>query len=296
MIAVMGATGNVGSKVANLLLQAGEDVRALQHGRDLTALREAGAEVLKGDAMIAGELMAFFDGAVAALVLLPENVADPAFVENRLVMSRAIRDALRASGVAHVVALSAVGADRADVPGPPGGLHRFERDLSELEETNVLVLRSAAYMDYLLAALPMIQDQHINGSAIKAAVRFPMVATQDVAIEAAERLRHRDFTGHEVKFMLGPEDLTMAEATTAIGRRLGTPDLPYVEFPPDGVKAALVGAGMSDEVAGLIVDLQLARNEGDFLGGVERTAASPSPTRLEDFLNHALPSDAGADR
>ena len=59
MIAVMGATGNVGSKVANLLLQAGEDVRALQHGRDLTALREAGAEVLKGDAMIAGELMAF---------------------------------------------------------------------------------------------------------------------------------------------------------------------------------------------------------------------------------------------
>ena len=36
----------------------------------------------------------------------------------------------------------------------------------------------------------------------------------------------------------------MAEATTAIGRRLGTPDLPYVEFPPEGVKAALVGAGM----------------------------------------------------
>jgi hypothetical protein len=96
--------------------------------------------------------------------------------------------------------------------------------------------------------------------------------------------------------MLGPEDLTMAEATTAIGRRLGTPDLPYVEFPPDGVKAALVGAGMSDEVAGLIVDLQLVRNEGDFLGGVEGTAASPSATRLEDFLNYALPSDAGADR
>jgi len=121
VIAVMGATGNVGSKVANLLLQAGEDVRALQHGRDLTALREAGAEVLKGDAMIADELMAFFDGAVAALVLLPENVADPAFVENRLVMSRAIRDALRAAGVAHVVALSTVGADPPTYPGPREG-------------------------------------------------------------------------------------------------------------------------------------------------------------------------------
>ncbi len=296
MIAVMGATGNVGTKVADLLLQAGEDVRALQHGRNLAALREAGAEVVDGDAMIADELMAFLDGAVAALVLLPENVADPAFVENRLLMSRAIRDALRASGVAHVVALSAVGADRADVPGPPAGLHRFERDLSELEETNVLVLRSAAYMDYLLAALPMIRDQHINGSATAADVRFPMVATQDVASEAAERLRHRDFIGHEVKFLLGPQDITMAEATTAMGRRLGMPDLPYVEFPPDGVKAALVSAGMSYEVAGLIVDLQLARNEGDYFGRMERTASSTNPTRLEDFLNNALPSDAGADR
>lgn len=291
MIALMGAAGNVGSKVANLLLQAGEDVRALQHGRDLAALRQAGAEVVKGDAMTADELTAFFDGAVAALVLLPENVADQAFEENRVVMSRAISDALRASGVPHVVALSTLGADRADVPGPPRGLHRFERDLSELEGTNVLVLRSAAYMDYLLAALPMIEEQHINGSAIRGDVRFPMVATLDVASEAAERLRRRDFSGHEVMFLLGPEDLTMAEATTAIGKRLGTPDLPYVEFPPDGVKAALIGAGMSSEVASLIVDLQLARNEG-FFGSVDRPAASTSLTRLEDFLNEALPSGA----
>ncbi|MGH3143189.1 MAG: hypothetical protein ACRDO9_08685, partial [Gaiellales bacterium] len=86
-------------------------------------------------------------------------------------------------------------------------------------------------------------------------------------------------------------DLTMAEATTAIGKRLGTPGLPYVEFPPDGVKAALIGAGMSGEVASLIVDLQLARNEG-FFGSVDRPAASTSPTRLEDFLNEALPSRA----
>ena len=56
------------------------------------------------------------------------------------------------------------------------------------------------------------------------------------------------------------------------------------------MKAALVGAGMSDEVAGLIVDLQLARNQGDFFAGIDRTMASTTPTRLEDFLNQALPS------
>ena len=289
MIAVMGAAGNVGRKVADLLLEAGEGVRALQHARDLTNLKERGAEVVTGDAMSVDDLRAFFDGAVAALVLLPENLADPSFVENRTVMSRVIRDALRASGVGHVVALSMVGAALADAPGPPGGLHVFERDLGGLE-SNLLMLRSAAYMDYLLAAVPMIQAQGVNGSAVRADVRFPMVATQDVAREAAERLRRRDFTGHAVKLLLGPGDVTMAEATKAIGARLEMPDLPYVEFPPDGVKGSLVGAGMSEEVAGLLVDMQLAVNDGRYFEGVRRTPESTTPTRFEGFLAEALPA------
>lgn len=291
MIAVMGAAGNVGSKVADLLLRAGEEVRALEHTRELTELRERGAEVATGDAMSVEDLRAFFDGALSALVLLPENVADPAFVENRAAMSRAVRDALRASGVNHVVALSAVGAARADAPGPPGGLHDFERNLAELEAVSVLILRSAAYMDYLLASVPMIQAQRINGSAVKADVRFPMVATQDVAREAADRLARRDFAGHQVKLLLGAEDITMAGATNAIGARLGVPDLPYVEFPPEDVKGALLGTGMSEQVAGLLVDMQLALNEGRYFEGVRRTAESTTSTRLQDFLTQPLPVD-----
>jgi uncharacterized protein YbjT (DUF2867 family) len=290
MISVMGAAGNVGGRVADLLLNAGEKVRALEHRRELTDLRERGADVIQGDAMSVEDLRALFDGAVAALVLLPENVADSRFVENRAAMSRTIRDALSAAAVGHVVALSSVGAARADAPGPPGGLYGFERDLAELDDANILVVRSAAYMDYLLAALPMIQAQEVNGSAVRADVRFPMVATQDVAREAAERLRKRDFTGHQVKLLLGPEDVTMADATRAIGARIGRPNLPYVEFPPDGVKGALIRAGMSEQVAGLIVDMQLAVNEGSYFVGVTRTVESTTSTRLEDFLGQALPA------
>jgi uncharacterized protein YbjT (DUF2867 family) len=292
VIGVMGAAGNVGSKVADLVLDAGDEVRVLEHARDLKTLRERGAEVVSGDAMNVEDLRALFAGVSAALVLLPENVADPAFVGNRAAMSRAICGALGAEGVSHVVALSAVGAARADAPGPPGGLHGFEQDLRELEAANVLVLRSAAYMDYLLASLPMIQAQRINGSAVRADVRFPMVATEDVAREAAERLRKRDFTGHGVKLLLGPEDLSMAEATRAIGERLGMPDLPYVEFPPHDVRGALIGAGMSEQVAGLLVDMQRALNDGLYFERVRRTAESATPTTLKDFLNRALPDDA----
>lgn len=288
----MGAAGNVGRKVADLLLEASAEVRVLQHARGLNELRARGADVVEGDAMNVQDLKVLFGEASAALVLLPDNMADPSFIENRTAMSRAICDALRTENVSHVVVLSAVGAGRADAPGPPGGLHAFEQDLGELETCNLLALRSASYMDYLLAALPMIQAQKVNGSATKADIRLPMVATQDVAREAAERLMERDFVGHAVKFLLGPEDITMTEATKAIGERLGMPDLPYVTFPPADVKAALQAAGMSGQVAGLIVDMQLALNEGTYFEGVRRTAESTTPTRFHDFLDSALPDDA----
>lgn len=291
MIAVMGAAGNVGSKVTDLLLRQNEEVRVFEHERKLEEFRERGAEVVTGDATNVEDLESLFKYAVAALVLLPENMADPQFAATRSRISYAIADALRETRVSHVVALSSVGADRADAAGPPAGLHEFEQRLSELEGVNVLVLRSAFYMDYLLANLPLIQSQKINGSAIKGDLKYPMIATQDVAREAAERLVRRDFAGHQAKLLLGPEDVSMREATATIGSLVGLLELPYVEFPPDGVKDALMGAGMSEEAATLLVEMQLAINEGRPFEGVRRTAESTTPTRLEEYLKNALSVD-----
>jgi uncharacterized protein YbjT (DUF2867 family) len=115
-----------------------------------------------------------------------------------------------------------------------------------------------------------------------------MVATQDVAREAAERLVRRDWSGHQGKLLLGPEDVSMRQATSQIGSLLGLPDLPYVEFPPAPMKDGLVAAGMAEEAATLLVDMQLGINDGWFFGKVQRTPDSTTPTRLEEFLKDAL--------
>jgi uncharacterized protein YbjT (DUF2867 family) len=173
MIALMGAAGNVGGKLADLLLEGNEDVRVLEHRRRLDELRGRGAEVVTGDALDREDLRALFQGADAAFVLLPDNLDDPRFVVNRSRMSQAITEALGETGVGHVVALTAVGADREGAPGPPAGLHEHERRLSGLEGVNLLMLRSATYMDYLLASLPLIRSQRINGSAIDGTCATP---------------------------------------------------------------------------------------------------------------------------
>jgi uncharacterized protein YbjT (DUF2867 family) len=289
MIVVTGAAGNVGGKVSDRLLREDQPVRVLEHGRSLEDLGRRGAEVVTGDLADPATLGVLLKDAEAALVVLPDVVTDPEFTAARSRMSRVIVDAIGGSGVTHVVALSTVAAGDPDATGPAAGLRELERRLSQLQDRNVLVLRSPFYMENLLAAIPLIRARGVNGSAIDGDLRLPMIATRDVAREAAERLLRRDFTGHRARLLVGPEDVSMAAATRALGERLGLPDLPYVQFPPDGVRGALVGAGMSEEAAAEMVELQLALNRAGPFHAVRRAADTTTPTRLEEFLDTVLP-------
>ena len=113
-----------------------------------------------------------------------------------------------------------------------------------------------------------------------------MIATCDVAAEAAARLLRRDVAGHQVKLLLGPEDVTMAAATQAVASEVGAARR-HASSSPRTSRAALAGAGMS-EVASLMVDMQLAMNKGWPFANVARTAESTTPTTLEAFLKALL--------
>lgn len=288
MIAVMGAAGNVGGKVADLLLGQGQPVRVLEHRRSLEDLARRGAEVVTGDLTDAGEVGVLLKDVTAALVVLPDVVTDPEFTATRSRMSRVIADALAGSTVGHVVALSTTAAGHPGATGPAAGLRELEQRLSRLQDRSVLVLRSPFYMENLLAGIPLIRSQGINGSAIDADLALPMIATRDVAREAAERLARRDFSGHGVKLLAGPEDVTMRAATLALGERLGLPEVPYVQFPAAGVREALRGAGMSEEAAAEMVELQLAIGERRPFAGLRGSADVTGPTRLADLLDEVI--------
>ncbi len=288
MIAVMGASGNVGSKVTDRLRQEQRDVRVFGRSADrLEQFGGQGAEVVVGDAMKIDDLQRLFKDVESALVVLPDNVTDSNYASNRSAMGAAITQALGDQRVAHVVMASSLGADQDHGVGQVVGLHELEELLFGLEDASVLALRAAWHMENLLGSIPMAREQKINGSIVKGDVKFPMTACVDIAEVAARHLLQRDFTGHMVKTVLGPEDRSMNEATRALGEVLGIPDLPYVEFPPEGVKAALRGIGWSEEFVSLLVESQIAINEGRIVGG-ERTAENTTPTRLEEFLRGAL--------
>jgi uncharacterized protein YbjT (DUF2867 family) len=291
MIAVMGASGNVGSKTADRLLQDGQDVRVFGRSAErLEPLRQRGAEVVVGDAMNVEDLQKLFRDADAALVVLPDNVADPDYASNRSKMSQAIVQALADRHVGHVVMTSSLGAERERGVGPVNTLHELEELLFGMEDTHVLSNRAALHMEQnLLGAIPLIQAQRMNATAFRGDLRMPMIATADIAERAASHLARRDFSGHGVEIVLGPEDLTMDEATQAIGDVLGLQDVRYIAVAPEDAKAALQGVGMSGEFASLLVEMQVTVNEGLF-DGVVRTPESTTPTTISDFLKRAIAS------
>lgn len=289
MIVVVGAAGNVGRGVADILLGENQQVRVLEHHRELRELAERGAEVASGDLRNSDDVRTLLKGADATLLMLPEDLRDPGFVANRSEMNRNIVSVLKSEPVGHVVMISSVGADHGEGVGQIGGLHELEHLLFELPDINVLALRSAWRMENLLGALPMVEAQKMNGGVLDGDLGIPMIAARDVAHEAAERLIRRDFAGNVVKTLIGPEEATLRQATAALGSRLGLPNLPYVQLLPDGVEEALRGTGMSEEAASVLVESQVALNEG-------RLDPGPDPerteTRLDEFLSAALTGKA----
>jgi uncharacterized protein YbjT (DUF2867 family) len=283
MITVMGATGNTGKKITEALLKAGEKVRALGRSESkLAELKGAGAEVLGGDTNEAAFLAKAFRGADAVYTLLP---TDPRAADYRAEQDRqgeAIVKAIRESGVRYVVALSSMGADL-DQGGVIAGLHAQEERLKAIEGINLLLLRPVSFFENFYSSVALIKQERINGDCVEASLAIPMVGTRDIASAAVKALKARDWKGVIVRELLGPRDISHAEATRILGEKVGKPDLQYVRFSYDDHAKALVQAGLSESFARLYVEMTRAFNEGTVKP--ERTAENTTPTRFEDFAD-----------
>jgi uncharacterized protein YbjT (DUF2867 family) len=241
-----------------------------------------------GEATDADYLTGAFSGADAVYTLIPPSVVVedyPAFQDQA---GEAIVRAIREAGVGRVVFLSSVGADQPAGTGPIAGLHRQEGRLRSLEGVDVLALRPGFFFENHLETLGLIKHQGINGSAIAPDTSLPMIATMDIAEAAAEALMAPDFSGFVVRELLGPRDLTMAEANGIIGDAIGIPELPYVQFPYEDFEAALAQMGISASIAALYSEMARAFNDGLVRSLEGRLAANTTPTSLETFAAEVL--------
>jgi uncharacterized protein YbjT (DUF2867 family) len=281
MYVILGASGNTGSIIANSLLLKGEKVRVV--GRDdgrLQSFVRKGAEAFTADLTDSAALAKAFRGARAAYLILPPINSR----EDQERQSDAIAKAVKESGLRHAVYLSSYGAHVPEGTGPVTGLHSSEQKLNAISDLNVLHLRAAYFMENNLAAIDMIHGMGLFGHALLPDLKLPMIATRDVGNYAAQRLFDLDFSGKQTRELLGERDLSMAEATAAIARGIGKPDLRYEQFTYDQVQQALTQMGFSPKKAAVYIEMFRAINTGVLAAQESRSPENTTPTSFEKFV------------
>lgn len=282
MIAITGATGNIGSMITADILSKGQNVRCIARTVDnLKRTAVKGADIAAVSLEDTAALSNAFTGVDAVFAMIPPHYQASDFRAFQNAIGASISEAVETSGVKYVVNLSSQGAHLTDKTGPIKGLHDQEQRLNKLKGVNILHLRPTYFMENLLANIDMIKQMNIMGSAIRGDMNIPMIATQDIARFAAERLLKKDFSGITVKDLLGQRDVSMNEAAEIIGKKIDRPDLKYVQFSYEDTEKALVDMGFSSDVARLFIEMSKAFNQG--LINTPRTQENTTDTPLEKF-------------
>jgi uncharacterized protein YbjT (DUF2867 family) len=285
MYVILGASGNTGHVVAKNLLARGQKVRVVgRNAAHLQSLAGEGAEMFIGDVLDATTLTRAFDKADAAYVMIPPNPTsnDVRAYEDRV--SDAIAAAVLEAGVKHVVSLSSFGADKPSGTGPVAGLHDLEQKLNQINGANALHLRAGYFMEN---SLPQVGAIRMLGKVIgplSPNLKLPVIATRDIGTAAADALLRLAFQGKQTQELQGQRDLDYSEAVSIIGNAIGKPDLGYIQAPDDQIRAAMVQMGMSDNFAGLILEMAGALNTGHMRTLEPRTASNTTPTKFETFV------------
>lgn len=286
MYVICGATGNIGGKITNMLLNAGKEVRVISRSRErLQTFIDRGAEPWVGSLEDTGFLTKAFTGATAVFAMEPPNLQADDYRTYTNKIGTSISTAIEKSGVKQVVNLSSIGAHLSERTGVVLALHDQEERLNKIKGINVVHLRPSYFMENLLMTMPMIKEQNIIGSAIKPDLKFAVVSTIDVADVAAKYLLSSDFTGHEVRNILGPGEITFNEITSVIGKAIGKTNLSYRQFPYSEVEGTMIDQGISNSVASALTEYLHAMNDGAVWSDSKRTPESTTPTTIENFAS-----------
>lgn len=289
MYVILGATGNTGSVAAKTLLAKGQKVRVV--GRDNSRLAQfvnKGAEAFEGDVLSAESLAKAFAGAKAVYAMIPPVMDSADFRAYQDQVTEAIARALEAARVTHAVTLSSIGADKPEKTGPVLGLHNMEARFNRIAGLNVLHLRAGYFMENTLAQVGVIRNFGMLAGPVRSDLALTMIATRDIGVAAAEALLALNFSGQQVRELLGQRDLTYSELAKIVGAAIGKPGLAYSQLPSEMVIQAMTQMGISANVAGLLCEMSDSLNSGYMRALEPRTAANTTPTSFETFVQEVF--------
>jgi uncharacterized protein YbjT (DUF2867 family) len=222
MYAVTGITGQVGGHVADTLMTAGRQVRAVvRDPRKGAGWESRGCNVAVADVADPVALAEAFRGTQGVFILLPPTFdPTPGFPEARAVIA-ALRAAIESARPERVVCLSTIGA-QAEQENLLTQLTLLEQALADAP-VPVTFLRPGWFMENSTWDVAPARDQGVMPSFLQPLGRpIPMVSVGDVGRIAAELLQEV-WAGKRVVELEGPARVSPNDIAAAFSELFGRP-------------------------------------------------------------------------
>lgn len=278
---VTGASGQLGRRVIELLLEAGIPnlVAASRNPAKLADLAAKGVETRRADFDDPASLAVAFAGIDRLLLVSTDALDQPG---RRIAQHRAAVAAAAAAGVKHVVYTSAPGA-RPQVDGGVIDDHFWtEQALAAQPSLTWTILRHNIYCEILL----MGAGQAVAGGALYSATAGAgraYVSREDCARADAAALVKGE--GRQILDVSGPAAVTQDEIAALLAEFSGKP-VAHHDLPADALRQGLTAAGLPPVMVQVLVDFDVAASQGQhaIVTDVVETLTGRPPTSVRGFL------------
>jgi NAD(P)H dehydrogenase (quinone) len=271
VIGVTGSTGQLGSRIARLLAEAGVPQRLIV--RDPARAPELPAAEVAQAAYGEEAFVDALDGVETLMLLSATESAD------RVALHKATVEAAVAAGVQRIVYTSFLGA-------APGATFTFARDHWHTEEhirstgVDFTFLRDNLYLDFVTGYVG--QDGVIRGPAGDG--RVAAVARDDVAAVAARVLVDPGHSGAAYD-LTGPAAFTLAEAAAVLSSAWDRRVRYEAETLDEAYRSREVYGAPAWEVAGWVTSYAaIASGELSALSSAVEDITGRPPTSLEEYV------------
>jgi uncharacterized protein YbjT (DUF2867 family) len=237
---IIGASGMVGSRIVDLLVQDGRQVRATTHRREAVGNRN-GIERMYFDAATGQGLEAVFEGVDRAFLMVP-----PGFADHYKVLAPLIAEARR-RGLERVVLMTAMGANLADTP------FRKAEEALKASGLGYAIVRPNWFMqNFNTFWLAGIRDEGVIRLPVGKG-RTSFIDARDIAAVAAQLLTAPQLEDIELD-VTGPTALDHDEVARILSMATNRP-VRFENVEPEVLGKGLVAAGVPADYAAFLLQI-----------------------------------------
>ena len=281
---LLGSLGNISKPLAEKLISEGHEVTVISSKPEKTAQIEAlGAKAAIGSVEDVVFLTKTFTGADAVYTMVPPHFGATNWKKYIAGIGENYATAIKNSGIKNVVNLSSIGAHMPEGCGPVSGLYLVEKALNGLDGVNVRHLRPGFFYPNFMNQIGMIKNMGITGGNYGEGTTLVIVHPSDIAEVAAGELKDLAFKGKSILYIVSDEKTT-TEIGSILGKAIGKPEIPWVNFTDEDTLNGMLQAGVPIEIAKNYTEMGAAMRSGEMDSDYGKNKPSEfGKTKLEDW-------------